>query len=158
MAIKYYSKLAPQNPIILPNNQKVTFSTVDGTRGWFATQQESLQQVFADLMRQGEYGLTEVTAEAFTAEYLEKKRAGISPPGREEFTASGAARLIDHAQRSASAAVQAAVHEPPRGPVAQPAAISAPEAVPAHAPLKPDFQPTVGQRRTRRASASTPTT
>lgn len=158
MAIKYYSKLAPQNPIILPNGQKVVFSTVDGTRGWFATQQEALHQVFADLMRQGEYGLSEVTAETFSAEYLEKKRVGISPPGREEFTPSNAARLIDHAQRSASAAAQAAVHEAPRvSPTVEPATIAAPTTPTAQAPVRPNFEPEVGRRKSRRQSASTPT-
>jgi len=149
-----FKKLAPQNPVILPGNVKVPFGTVDNVWGYFATPNEKIGNALLDLVRRGEYGMSEVT-EAEFREYSDKKKHGSNPPWREEFGQNNAAQLIAHAQPPASAAVVAAT-EKSAGPTPEPATVSTPATPEPTAPVKPPFNPPTGKRKNARASRSTP--
>lgn len=151
MAIRYFKKLVPQNPVRLSGNIAVKFKTVDDTVGFYASGDDNMSAEFERLIRAGEYGMSEISAEEFSAEYLEKKRGGSKPIGREEFGASGLSQLISQGQQLASQAEAAAVGS------AEPVATTA-MAAPAPAPVVPpktEFTPPVGTRK-RRSNKSTP--
>lgn len=91
MALKFYKKEAPGNKPVLANGIAITFTTLDGVTGYFATQNEYIHQEFERFMRHQEYGITEIAAEEFTRDYVEKKNLprNSGKPWREEITASG---------------------------------------------------------------------
>lgn len=91
MALKFYKKEAPANKPILTNGIGVQFTTLDNVIGYFATDNAYTQQEFERFMRHQEYGITEITADEFTRDYVEKKNLprNSGKPWREEITASG---------------------------------------------------------------------
>lgn len=157
MALKYYRKMVPNNPVQLSSGGAINFKTVDGVIGWYATDQPGIQAEFESYMRQDRYGLSEVSAEIFSAEYVEKKTASptLNPPWREEFTgARSLSKLGQSSGESASAAAAAVVSDTANRAATPPAVaptvapvISPPESAPAQPATAPEFKPPVGPRK-----------
>lgn len=73
MPIRYFKKLTPQTDVVLSNNARVVFTTLDGLTGYFATGNEFVQGELVRAIQEQRYGLTEISEDDFKAEYLEKK-------------------------------------------------------------------------------------
>lgn len=88
MGLRFFKKFSPSTGVVLSNNTKVQFSTLDGVVGYFATDAAYVQDEFARLMSESRYDISEVDAAEFTRDYVEKKKAGQQsrPLWRDELT------------------------------------------------------------------------
>lgn len=156
MAWKAYRKLVPQNAVRLPGGRSLKFDTVDGTLGFYATQDPNLQRELEQLIRQQQFGLSEIPEADFHA-FLEKKNQGVKPLGREEFSPTSLSKLIQQSAQLATDSAVAAVDttKAPTPNVIAPV-ISTPQSLPAQAPTTPEFTPNVGRRRAGRRKPSVP--
>lgn len=146
MAVRYYKKLIPGNLPRCQNGSSLDFKSKDLVTSYYATDQLYPQQQIEIMMAENRYGITEITAEEFHRDYVEKKTEPMNsaPPWREELSKSGVSQGLNRelVNRTGSAAVLAAVAvtEPVKAPpvsVAEPAAAPAPKA---------KFIPTSGRR------------
>jgi hypothetical protein len=91
-SVKYYKKFSPRNPVVINNGQHaLEFDTLDATIGYYATDDAKVQEQFLEFMKQQRYGISEVSAEEFHRDYVEKKRAlngSPAPRWREEIQSS----------------------------------------------------------------------
>lgn len=87
MPVRYFAKLTPATNVPLSNGGAVKFSTVDGLRGFFQTDNQYFIDEFLRCMRENRSCITEITQAEYESEYLEKKSQGISlkPIWREEM-------------------------------------------------------------------------
>jgi len=89
--VKYYRKSVPATPVYI-GGMKIKFDTNDRETGFFATDNEWLQNQFAARIAAGQAGLVEIDATEFDSEFVKKKglvrpkpspvlelRAGIPP-------------------------------------------------------------------------------
>lgn len=154
MSWRCFRKMVPNNPVRLPNGASLKFDTVDNVVGYAATRDTNLQAFLEQLVRSGQYGLTEIP-EAEYHEFLEKKRAGLRPNlNREEFSAADIGKLALQAQQQADAAGRAQVNTSEVRQTITPSvqavtsvvtSVKPPE--PAPAPTTAQFTPTTGRRR-----------
>lgn len=88
MGIKYYKKLSPTTKVALSNGSSVQFTTLDSVLGYFATDVQYVQEEFEKAMREERYGITEISGEEFTRDYVDKKKSGVisRPLWRDELT------------------------------------------------------------------------
>lgn len=153
MSIKFYRKQPAPGSVTLANGQSIPFTTLDHRTGYFATDSQYVQTEFERLMKENRGGITEVSAEDFTREYIEKKSQSplIRSPWREEIGAGavrGSTLIGQLAATAAGNAVVAAAN-------GEPAAVTAPTPAPAETAVNPpvpapkadDFKPTVGKRK-----------
>lgn len=162
MPIKYYKKFSPNTKVVITDagqHFQIEFTTL-GLLGWYATDSEAVQKQLLEHMQMQRYGISEVSAEEFNTEYVEKKRTGQQmssrPAWREELSKS-AGHTLDRAGQLGSAAVARAVavngrsdiplsRREPQITVADPAG-AAPEAVAESAQKKEEFKPNLGKRK-----------
>lgn len=168
MAMRFFRQLAPAIPVVLSNGRAVRFKSADGVRFYQAINEDAVSKEFEDFMAQQRYGLTEVTAEEFQTEFVQKKTTPGSyrPPWREEFGAGAvvkATQLSQAVSQSGSAAAAVAVEKSditrfddhameatlPRGPL--PSVVSA---GPDPAKAREAFSPPVGPRTRAPAKAA----
>lgn len=85
--IRFFKKLSPETIVVLGNNATVKFTTLDMLQGYFATDNIYLQSEFERFMAENRYGITEIPAEEFTRDYIEKKNQGVNlrPVSREQL-------------------------------------------------------------------------
>ena len=76
MGLRFFKKFSPSTGVVLSNNTKVQFSTLDGVVGYFATDAAYVQDEFARLMSESRYDISEVDAAEFPRDYVEKKKGG----------------------------------------------------------------------------------
>ena len=130
MGIRYYKKESPANKPTLGNGIQITFTTLDYVTGYFATTEPYIHQQFEIFMRRGEYGISEITAEEFTRDYLDKKKSpNQGRPQREEIGAGTFRSAPAQAAQSAppapaaaadqTAAIQTQLPPAPPSPVVQ---------------------------------------
>jgi hypothetical protein len=147
MAVRYYKKTTPETQPTLSNGSKTDFKTLDGLIGWYAIDSEFVQNELEGHMRAGRYNISEVSAEEFVREYVEKKRAPdyrpLKPQWREEI---GAGNKPDNrsligqvGSEKVVAAVGLANDKPPAD-----TKMEAPAVVPAK---EVPFKPHVGQKK-----------
>lgn len=141
MAIRFFHKLEPKNSPVLANGAKCVFSTVNHIDGFFATDNEYIHAEFERLMKEGRYGLNEITAEQFTANYIEKKKAldgrPLRPLWREEVSPRGQSADTEMRRETAAAAVVVSA-PPPNVPIAAAVEdVAPPPAVPAPSEFNP---------------------
>jgi len=89
---RYYKQLVPQNGVPLSNNTKVMFTTLNGLVGYFATADAFIIGEFERCMREQRSGISEISLEEFTRDYLDEKKNQSSPsqqPWREEISKAG---------------------------------------------------------------------
>lgn len=72
MAVRYFRKLVPQNAVTTRVGG-IKFDTPDGLHGYFATQNEGIQQDLVGHIQAQRFGITEISAEEFQRDYAEKK-------------------------------------------------------------------------------------
>jgi hypothetical protein len=93
MAIRYFKKLSPSTAVVidtLGNPIRIEFSTLDQLAGFYATDQDQISQCFEKFMREQRYGITEISADEFHRDYVQKKtpQNQPSPKWREEMSGS----------------------------------------------------------------------
>lgn len=77
----YFKKFDPSRKVVIAGNVGIQFTSVDGgMTGWFATQEQSVADQMRQFIHQQRYGLTEVSADEFTTEYVDKKKVGTPLP------------------------------------------------------------------------------
>lgn len=158
MSVRFYKKLAPTTHPKLPNGQEIKFTTLDHLTGYFGTDNQALQQQFEQWMGQNRYGITEISAEEFDRDYLQKKNSGISLPApwREEI--GGRSRHPTLIERLGSDKVAAAVAvngcDNQKKTCAGMAMETTPPSAPGETTVIPvstgpeqEFKPTVGKRK-----------
>lgn len=163
--IRYFKKLIPQTRVVLSNNAALQFTSLDTVTGYFATDSQGVQQEFERFMREQRYGISEISAEEFKANYLEKKNLPQSQSNRnwrEEWGrgSQGSSPIVRLGTQAVAAAVGVkasdvpgaprvattletpapAIVSPPAGPV-----VETPAATPQAAPAK--YAPSVGRRK-----------
>lgn len=120
MAIKYYRKLSPGNPVLLENllpgtdqpHVSISFTTNDGLVGYYATAEQSVQDRFLAFMKAQRYGITEISEKEFQEDYVQKKTNSVqsSMKWREEMSGRSVRPTgYDPVVHLGSAKVQAAV-------------------------------------------------
>lgn len=91
IVFRYFRKFNPKTVIYLNNGSHVQFDTLDNLMGYYATQNEYIQQQFDECVRGQRGGIIEITAEEFERDYAQKKRNSpdFRPPPlkREELAA-----------------------------------------------------------------------
>lgn len=89
--VKYYKKLTPRNPVIFqPGHITIKFESFDGLIGYYATDSQMIQDYFLRMMREQRYGITEISAEEYQRDFLEKKTSlNPSSPSRWREEMSG---------------------------------------------------------------------
>jgi len=170
MAVKFFKKLSPKNPVILADNSPILFTTLDSITGYYATDIEPVQEFFLRCMREQRYGLSEISAQEFDEQYLQKKTSMTDSPKRwREEMSSGSMRAsgFDPVSALGSASVAAAIsvsasdvrkevpvrlepapqlHDPPH--------LVGQEEIAAAKPEQPKFKATVGRRVVKKAAAA----
>lgn len=156
MGIKFYRRSHPTAKLFLDDGAELRFTSLDGNvTGYFATDVEGVQNGLATMIREGRGGVTEIDAETFNRDYIEKKKQGQSlPPLWREELANGQMRrsASDLKARLDAVAPSVAVVNPERpAPVAQTVADTN-QAISAALPAasKP-FTPPVGSRKAKKA-------
>lgn len=154
--MRFYKKPCPPTRVELANNTSVEFTTLDGVTGYLAVVNPFIDEQFAKMMGQDRNAISEISAEEFTAEYVEKKKGGQQPipygrGWREEFGAG----VLKHRQNLAPplpppGAAAAAVVSQLTGTEIVPQA-----PVPPTAPVKPEVKPTIGRRNSKKPSSVT---
>lgn len=162
MAIRYYKKSSPKTVVVLDNRDRIEFKTLDQVWGYCGTDAAYVHEQFEKAMREHRYGISEITVEEFTKDYLDKKKAGMQPRKlwREEFGAGAVKAAVpgispEGAKSVAGAANLDVQRAQPAGPKDIPTTIAtaadAPKGVPAPAPAPApgpvEFTPTVGRRK-----------
>lgn len=163
--VRYFKKFDPTIQPVLSNNTKLAFTTLNGLVGYFATDSEWVQNELVRLINEQRFGVTEISAAEFTADYVEKKSSAepLKAPWREEvsgrrLTASGPIHQLGAEAVAAvvggesgrrgddSAGSGVAVTENPRKPV--PVAVDdAANAIPNMAePEQKEYKAPVGKR------------
>lgn len=84
---KHMGRHADKEDVRLPNGSVCNFTSVDGLTGWFAINNPSVEGGLVQMINEQRGGISEVTAEEFTAGYIEKKKNGqtLRPFWREEL-------------------------------------------------------------------------
>lgn len=146
MALRYYKRITQNSPnVTLGNRSVVGFTSLNGVVGYFATDNEYIHQQFEEMTRDKRGGITEIGAEEFVRDYVEKKTPEnsnhSSKPWREEI-ANGQIRN-SVMSRIGQEDVQNAVALG-RQPVPDATIADAPPGTPAP---KKDFTPPVGRRK-----------
>ena len=143
--IRYFKKLEPNTKVILANNVSIQFSTIDGLTGYFATQEEYVQTEFARFIREGRYGIVEISEKAHIEEYPKKKVTAppLKPAYREEIGSGLRVIGSDILNRPGAAAAAVAVETQPKTPPLQGGAALA---IPIGTEKPAEFKPTVGRR------------
>ena len=112
--MKYYRKTVPQTPVNLPRKRAIKFESFDGIHGYYKTDDDGLQSEFANLMKIGACGLTELSETAFEAEFGKKKANSTPlnsdlPPGvlpREEIGSTNLQDTMIRAQSKPKTPIQ----------------------------------------------------
>lgn len=155
MGFRCFKKLAPSNAVRLPGGTAIKFQTTDGVEGFYATQDPRIQGVLADYVRQGEYGLSEISEADFHV-FLEKKSNGLNPPGREEFSPTSLSKSIHLSNQLQAGSEAAAVSGPVAPPPVAAVITTPPPATPVQAPTNPEVKLNVGRRRAGRRKPQAP--
>jgi len=148
MAIRYFKKFSPENNPVLANGSKVLFTSLDHLIGWLATDNEYVQGELERFMREQRYGLTEVSAQEFKDEYLEKKnQTPTNSRGnwREEWGKTASALTPIQRLGVEKVAAVVGVENPAEAKPVQPQPVTASEPATGDKP-KEEFKPTVGKR------------
>lgn len=86
--VRFFKKSVPDTPIRLASGRSVKFSTLDNVTGYFATENEQVQNELVGFITQMRYGLSEIGYEEYQQQFVELKKnspAGIlRKPWREE--------------------------------------------------------------------------
>lgn len=147
MAWKFYKKLEPRNHPVLANNSRVEFSTLDHVQGYFPTDNSYVQGELERFMREGRYGISEISELEFHTDYVNKKKQSgpLKPLWREEQSGS---RLTGHSpfQTLGAEGVAAVVAVKPESVPAQVTLAGPVEAATIPSPVKTEFKPPVGKR------------
>lgn len=92
MAMRYWKKLEPRTNPVLANGSPVKFTTLDQITGYFAIDNDTVNDGLAQMVTEGRFGLTEIPAQEFVTNYIEKKKAlsgtPLKPLWREEIGSS----------------------------------------------------------------------
>lgn len=90
LMVRFFKKLQPQTNVVLGNGSTVKFTTLDHLLGWFATDNEYVQNELIRLMGENRYAISEVSQEEFDREYVQKKTTSgpLEPLSREELSGS----------------------------------------------------------------------
>ena len=161
MATRFYKKSSPKTAVVLDNHDRIEFKTLDQVWGYCGTDAPYVHEQFEKFMSQGRYGISEISAEEFVRDYLDKKKAGIQPRRvwREEFGAGAVKAAVpgispDGASRVAGVANLDVQKAQPVAPKEMPTTIAtaadAPKTTapaPAPTPGPVDFKPVVGKRK-----------
>lgn len=148
--LKFYKKLRPDTKVALSGNTAVQFTTIDTLTGYYATDNEAVQNEFRNFMEQQKFGISEISAEEFTRDYVEKKTTSKKfngPLSRE--TLGGPKSTSPHGMFGTDhvvAAVSVTTSDIPKSeavPMVTPADASA---MPAPEPLEPMAKPKIGKR------------
>lgn len=143
MPIRYFKKEAPANKPILANGISISFSTLDFVTGYFATDNGYIHAEFERFMRAGEFGISEISADEYVKEYLEKKNQPKGgSPWREEFAPS-----MRQTQSEKSSTAQPTVAAAAVAGSGQTASISTPTPPANTPPSKVEFQPQPSRRK-----------
>ncbi len=149
-AMKYYKKLSPSTLVLLENGDRIVFKTLDHVWGYCGTDAEYVHAQFEKFMIEQRFAISEISAEEFTRDYEDKKKAGIQPgrQWREEFGAGAVKQAVPGF--APSAAVVEGRSDIRREPAPQPTTIDAvPSGTTTVAPAAPvkEFVPQTGKRR-----------
>jgi hypothetical protein len=161
MALRFYKKSSPKTHVVLDNRDRIEFKTLDQVWGYCGTDAAYVHEQFEKCMKEHRYGISEISAEEFTRDYLDKKKAGMQPRKlwREEFGAGAVKAAVPgispEGARSVAGAANLDVQKAQPGPKEIPSTIAtaadAPKgpAVPAPAPTPGpvEFTPVVGKRK-----------
>lgn len=71
--IRFFKKLSPETVVVFANGTSAKFTTLDQLEGFFATDNEYIHGEFERLMKENRYGITEIPAEEFHRDYVQKK-------------------------------------------------------------------------------------
>jgi len=155
MAMRYFKKLGPSNDVLCPTVGRIKFPTLDNLVGWFAHDNPQVQAELEACIREGRSGVTEVSAEEFKTEWIDKKKenpSGASKPLWREEMGKGALKSLSPVQALGSERVAAVVGvsgpDTP-APVSQQVRVNDP---PPATGEKAEFKPTVGKRKSKLAS------
>lgn len=157
---KFFCKHHPQNDVILSNNARVKFDTLDGLRGFFSTDNEYIHAEFLKCMEEQRYGISQITEAEYNEQFTEKKSQTPAASGgswREEWGKghSLASRSTPVARLGADAVAAAVtvndgITDVPKNKggaiMADPQLATDAPGAPVTASRK-DFQPPVGQRK-----------
>jgi hypothetical protein len=144
--IKYYKKLVPRTQPRLSNGAVLNFKTLDGLVGYFASDNEYVHTELEKCMTEGRYEISEISADEFKAQYLEKKSNStpLKEPWREEIGAGSVLRSTGLVQQLGAERVSAVV-----GVSSEPKQreLTTLEHVPPPPPTKTEeFKPAIGKR------------
>lgn len=160
MALRYFKKFHPDTRVVLASNHALQFTTLDGLVGFFATDNPTIQQEFEQMMVEQRYGISEISPEEFTRDYLEPKKNGVTlrPVWRDELTPNLAkvsqSELKARLERAAS--VVGVDKSDLRRPDASAVVADVPTKDQVKQPVTPvsdkPFEPTVGRKVKRNAN------
>lgn len=134
MGIRFFKKASPDTAIVLSNNTTISFSTLDGLVGYFATDKDFVSGQFQQMIEEQRYGLSEISEQEFHQDYVELKKNGTQVKAkqfwqRESLGAGGYEKGTDPLSTLGAEKV--------RQRVAVVAAETAMESAPANAPVAP---------------------
>lgn len=138
MGIRFFKKSSPDTAIVLSNNTTISFTTLDGLVGYFATDKDFVSSQFQQMIEEQRYGLSEISEGEFHRDYVELKKNGTQVKAkqfwkRESLGAGGYEKGTD------PLAILGA--EQVRQKVAVAADDTAMESAPANAPAAPVAEP-----------------
>ena len=148
---KFYKKLSPENHPVLSNRAKVIFTSLNHVTAYFGTDNPFVQQELERLMAESRFGLTQITAEEFHRDYVDKKKAlggrPLKPLWREEVSPS---KIVQDTVIASARKLEVAVidHVPVvLPPQALPVAVDDnAKALPVHSAPPTEFKPPVAKR------------
>lgn len=159
MAMKFYKKLVPKTPVILANGSKINFMTLNLVTGYYATENEWVQNQMRSFIERQQYGITEITEGEFHEHYVQKKTTSpqLKKLWRDEVggVSQSALSQLDALKKS-GALEEAAVANPIEQVRQQEHVTMADEELPvAQAVIQPppppqpaaEFKPTTGKRK-----------
>lgn len=75
----FFKKSIPHTDVVMSNHQALKFTTFDSETGYFAANNDFVVGELKKCIEEQRYGVSEISAEEFERDYIQKKSSGLTP-------------------------------------------------------------------------------